>query len=414
MTTVFLLSTKIDKKTKKSELIVRFSGGRAVRLRAKTGMLRSPSRMANKDEQKLVTKTKEKIEGLRNYINTRYEEDSVNKTTDKNWLETVIKEYLDPDTRKTDISAMGFYDAFDQFVKMEGQLAQTPTKHWAYSTNQKFTTLKNHLVNFDNSITFEDITVEKLADFVTFEQNTLGLIDSTVKKHIVYLKWFLRWAVKMDITKNNDFEKFSTGIPTQETKVIFLTADELKKVKTHDFSDNPRMDRIRDVYIFCCYTGLRYSDVENLEKENIYDDRIHFTTIKTDDKLTIELNDVARAILDKYSGCKFNNNKALPVLPIQKMNEALKAMAEACEINSKVEIIHFKKGERVSEIIPKYKLITTHTARKTFVCTAIRLGINPVVIMKITGHKNYNTMKPYIDAEDRVRREAMDKFNTLE
>jgi len=166
--------------------------------------------------------------------------------------------------------------------------------------------------------------MEKLADFVTFEQNTLGLIDSTVKKHIVYLKWFLRWAVKMDITKNKDFEKFSTGIPTQETKVIFLTADELKKVKTHDFSDNPRMDRIRDVYIFCCYTGLRYSDGENLKKENIYDDKIHFTTIKTDDKLTIELNDVARAILDKYSGCKFNNNKALPVLPIQKMNDALK------------------------------------------------------------------------------------------
>ena len=74
----------------------------------------------------------------------------------------VIKEYLDPDTRKTDISAMGFYDAFDQFVKMEGQLAQTPTKHWAYST---------------------------------------------VKKHIVYLKWFLRLAVKMDITKNYEFEK---------------------------------------------------------------------------------------------------------------------------------------------------------------------------------------------------------------
>ena len=193
-----------------------------------------------------------------------------------------------------------------------------------------------------------------------------------------------------------------------------MTADELKKVKTHDFSDNPRMDRIRDVYIFCCYTGLRYSDVENLKKENIYDDRIHFTTIKTDDKLTIELNDVARAILDKYSGCKFKGNKALPVLPIQKMNEALKEMAESCEINSKVEIIHFKKGERVSEIIPKYKLITTHTARKTFVCTAIRLGINPVVIMKITGHKSYNTMKPYIDAEDKVRREAMDKFNTLE
>lgn len=263
-------------------------------------------------------------------------------------------------------------------------------------------------------MTFGDLDVDRISDFVTYEQETLELIDSTVKKQIVYLKWFLRWTVNMNINKNTDFEKFTTGLPSQDTKVIFLTADELKKVREHDFSNDPQMDRIRDVYIFCCYTGLRYSDVENLRRENIYDDRIHITTVKTEDRLIIELNNVSRGILEKYEPYQYKNNKALPVISIQKMNEALKEMAEACEINSNVEIIHFKKGERIVKKVPKYSLITMHTARKTFVCTAIRLGVNPAVIMKITGHKKYDTMKPYIDAEDKVRREAMNKFDTME
>ncbi len=218
----------------------------------------------------------------------------------------------------------------------------------------------------------------------------------------------------MNINKNTDFEKFITGLPSQDTKVIFLTADELKKVREHDFSNDSQMDRIRDVYIFCCYTGLRYSDVENLRRENIYDDRIHITTVKTEERLIIELNNVSCGILEKYEPYQYKNNKALPVISIQKMNNALKEMAEACEINSNVEIIHFKKGERIVKKVPKYSLITTHTARKTFVCTAIRLGVNPAVIMKITGHKKYDTMKPYIDVEDKVRREAMNKFDTME
>lgn len=136
MKTIFTLSSKIDKKTGKSEVYVRFTGGRKMQLRAKTGIfvkvkhwddefgrIKSVSRMTNKDEQKVVTKTNELVEGLRYNINTRFEEDQNKVTIDKEWLETVIKEYLGPDTRKTDISAMSFFEAFDQFVTMEGQLA---------------------------------------------------------------------------------------------------------------------------------------------------------------------------------------------------------------------------------------------------------------------------------------------------
>ena len=417
------LSSKTDEKTGKSEILIRFSGGRNIRLRAKSGIfikpvywdekngkIKSVSRLAKKEEQRIVAQTMKKLDNLCAHINTKFTETPSEKV-DKEWLEKTIEEFLYP--KLLPKSDLELFEALDLFIEQEGQYTRSIAKHWSRTTLIKFKTLKSHLLSFDDELTFSDLDRDKLSEFISYEQDELELLDSTVKKHLVYLKWFLRWAVDMGFNHNMAFDKFTTGIPNQQTKVIFLSEEELNKVITHDFSNNPAMDRVRDVYLFCCFTGLRYSDVENLKKSNIYDDKIHITTIKTDDPLIIELNKMSRSILAKYSGLNIKNNKALPVISNQKMNDALKIMAKECELDSNVEIVHFRKGVRISEIIPKYELITTHTARKTFVCTAIRLGINPIVIMKITGHKNYNTMKPYIDAEDKVRREAMDKFNMI-
>lgn len=425
MQTTLTLSSKIDKKTQKSEIFIRFSGGRNIRLRAKSGIyvkqdywdyehgdIRVASRKISKNEQKIVTKTKEKLDGLCNYIKDRFSNREV-EVVDKDWLEKTVMEFMRPETRP--VSNIDLFDAFDMFIDYEGQIIKQPGVVWSPATKKKFKTIKTHLEQFDANLKFDDLDIEKLSEFITFEQNTLELLDSTVKRHLVYLKWFLHWAVNMNFTHNTDFEKFTTGIPNQKTKVIYLTEKELEDVIAHDYSKNWAMDRVRDVYLFCCFTGLRYSDVYNLNWSNISDDyTITFTTQKTKDELYIPItSQKPREIIDKYRHCHFRDNKVLPVISNQKMNDALKIMAKDCGITSYVEIIHYKKGERVVERIPKYELITTHTARKTFVCTAIRLEINPAVIMEITGHKSYATMKPYIDAEDKVKKNAMKKFDLI-
>lgn len=425
MKTTLTLSSKIDSKTQKSEILIRFSASRSLRLRAKSGIFIKPEfwdfekgniktapRKISKNEQKVVTKTKEKIDALCNYIATNYS-NRKSEEVGADWLDKTIKEFLYPDTKP--ITALDFFQAFDVFIDYEGQIIKQPGVVWSPATKKKFKTIKAHLEQFDANLKFEDLDIEKLTEFITFEQNTLELLDSTVKRHLVYLKWFLHWAVNMNFTHKTDFEKFTTGIPNQKTKVIYLTEKELEDVIAHDYSNNPAMDRVRDVYVFCCFTGLRYSDVYNLNWSNISDDyTITFTTQKTKDELYIPItSQKPRDLIDKYRHCHFRGNKVLPVISNQKMNDALKIMAKDCGITSPVEIIHYKKGERITERIPKYELITTHTARKTFVCTAIRLEINPAVIMEITGHKSYATMRPYIDAEDKVKKNAMKKFDLI-
>ena len=103
------------------------------------------------------------------------------------------------------------------------------------------------------------------------------------------------------------------------------------------------------------------------------------TTVKTSDSLIIELNDHSKAILEKYKDVEFENDKALPVITNQKMNDYLKELAELAEINELVWQIYYKGNERIDEVTPKYALLGTHAGRRTFICNALALGIPPQV-----------------------------------
>ncbi|MDE7149313.1 MAG: site-specific integrase, partial [Bacteroidales bacterium] len=173
------------------------------------------------------------------------------------------------------------------------------------------------------------------------------------------------------------------------------------------------LERVRDVFLFCCFTGLRYSDVFNLKRTDIKSNKIEITTIKTAVNITIELNDQSRAILNKYKKIDFRDNKALPVISNQRMNVYLKELGKLAALNEPVRRTYFKGNRRVDEVVPKYQLLATHVGRRTFVCNALALGIPPEVVMKWTGHSDYAAMKPYIDIADKVKASAMRRFNRL-
>jgi integrase len=196
--------------------------------------------------------------------------------------------------------------------------------------------------------------------------------------------------------------------------VIFLTWAELTKLREYNIPDTKKyLDRVRDVFMFQCFTGLRYSDVFNLKRCDIKGNHIEVTTVKTADSLIIELNNRSKAILDKYKDVHFEHDKVLPVITNQKMNDYLKELAELAEINDPVRETYYKGNQRIDETMPKYALLGTHAGRRTFICNALSLGIPAQVVMKWTGHSDYKAMKPYIDIADEIKANAMDKFNQL-
>lgn len=320
-------------------------------------------------------------------------------------LHKPIEEEIKP--RKSTPNA--FYKVFDEFVSDCGR-----QNDWTDSTYEKFAAVKNHLMNFRDGLTFDFFDEKGLNDYVTYLRDVKEMRNSTIGKQLSFLKWFLRWAFKKGLHQNNDYDSYKPKLKSTQKKIIFLTWEELNKLREFEIpAAKQALDRVRDVFLFQCFTGLRYSDVFNLRKSDIKDDHIEVTTVKTSDSLIIELNNHSKAILDKYKDVAFEDDKVLPVITNQKMNDYLKELAELAGIDKPVRQTYYRGNERIDEVTPKYALLGTHAGRRTFICNALALGIPPQVVMKWTGHSDYKAMKPYIDIADDIKANAMSKFNQL-
>ena len=302
-----------------------------------------------------------------------------------------------------------FYEAFDDFVRVCGR-----QNDWTHSTFEKFAAVKNHLKNFHSELSFDFFDEEGLTEYVQYLREVREMRNSTIGKQLSFLKWFLRWSFKQGMHSNNAYDTFKPKLKDTQKKIIFLTWEELNKLREFKIPPTKQaLERVRDVFLFQYFTGLRYSDVFNLRRSDIKGDHIEVTTVKTSDSLIIELNDHSKAILEKYKDVEFENDKALPVITNQKMNDYLKELAELAEINEPVRQTYYKGNEHIDEVTPKYALLGTHAGRRTFICNALALGIPPQVVMKWTGHSDYKAMKPYIDIADDIKASAMSKFNQL-
>ena len=313
------------------------------------------------------------------------------------------------EVKQRKLTPNAFYKAFDEFVRDCGR-----QNDWTDSTYEKFAAVKNHLMNFRTELTFDFFDEKGLNDYVTYLRDVKEMRNSTIGKQLSFLKWFLRWAFKKGLHQNNAYDSYKPKLKSTQKKIIFLTWEELNKLREFEIpAAKQALDRVRDVFLFQCFTGLRYSDVFNLRRSDIKGDHIEVTTVKTSDSLIIELNKHSKAILDKYKNVAFEDDKVLPVITNQKMNDYLKELAELAGIDEPVRQTYYRGNERIDEVTPKYALLGTHAGRRTFICNALALGIPPQVVMKWTGHSDYKAMKPYIDIADDIKANAMSKFNQL-
>lgn len=304
-----------------------------------------------------------------------------------------------------------FFDLFDKFINEESK-----ARTWTSSTIKKFKTNYNHLKEFQDEekikIEFEDIDEAFFGRYFTYQSETLGHRNTTIAKNLKIFKCFLNWATKRGYNKNLKFKDYTPKYKgsRENQKIIFLTWDELMYLNSYTLSKR-YLEQVRDVFCFCCFTGLRYSDVFNLKRSCIKNDSIEITTIKTDDRLIIDLNKFSKAILDKYKDIPFKDDKCLPVISNQKMNVYLKELGEQVELNQPETVVFYKGAKREEKSYKKYQLLSTHAGRKTFISNALFFNIPAEVIMSWTGHKDHRVMESYYKIIATHKRREMDKFN---
>lgn len=304
-----------------------------------------------------------------------------------------------------------FDDVYKEFTRTMGQ-----QNNWTAETYTKFKTLRKHILQYNRKLSLGNLTEETLHGFVT-SLHKAELRNTTIAKNLAFFRWFLRWAHNKGYYEGKLHETFKPklkGTDGNAKTIIYLSWEELIALYSFEFpAHRPALPAVRDVFCFCCFTGLRYSDVAKLKKSDVRANHISVVTQKTVDGLIIELNDYSRAILKKYEKVGLPDNKALPVISNDKMNEHLKVMGKLAGIDEPQRIIYFKGSTRHEEVLPKWAVLSTHCGRRTFIVNALRLGVPAEVIMKWTGHSDFKAMKPYVKIVDELKAAEMDKFNTF-
>lgn len=242
-------------------------------------------------------------------------------------------------------------------------------------------------------LTFEKIDVDFHTSFVAFLQSK-KYAPNTIGTRVKVVKSFMNEAYERNLHKNLDFKKKMFSKPSEETKAIYLNTNELTILYKLDLSKDKYLNNVRDWFLIGAYTGLRFSDLERLTKENFKDNTIEIRTQKTDKTVTLPLHPIVLEILEKYE-------YELPkIISNQKFNEYIKSVAKLAEIEESILVEEIKGKLKCKRLEKKYNLISAHTARRSFATNAFLAGVSPIQIMKLTGHKSESSFLKYIKVSD--------------
>ncbi|MFA5325753.1 MAG: site-specific integrase [Bacteroidales bacterium] len=242
-----------------------------------------------------------------------------------------------------------------------------------------------------SDIAIKNITPTFIRDFEVYLRSDCKLTTNVAAKTLQYLKRIIVIAFNDGVINSNPFAYFK--IKKERVERGYLDQSELDVIM-QKYIPIKRVDNVRDIFVFCCYTGLSYIDVHALKSDNIrtaFDGNPWIMTKrhKTEVPVNVRLLDVPKKIIAKYSG-QLLNGKLLPVSSNQKMNAYLKELADICGIT---------------------KNITTHMARHTFATTiTLSNGVPIETVSKMLGHTNIKTTQIYAKITDLKISSDMEKL----
>ena len=305
---------------------------------------------------------------------------------------SILKDILTGKYQK-EYTLISVFETNNKLVKQEKGIK------YSQSTIDQYTTTLNRLKKFlVQDYNCMDIPLSKLdvlliRRFEIFLSTEYGVEHNTIMKHLKQLKKVIHFAMEMGYIERDPFMQYKTAYK-QSTRES-LTREELSRIENHNFRLK-RLDQVKDVFLFVCYTGLTYSDLKFLTRDGLtkgIDGKnwIIYEREKTGVRASIPLLTDAQAIVDKYNNdpeCAATN-KLIPVKSNQKLNTYLTEIAELCEID---------------------KHITMHLGRHTFATTyTLTNGVPIETVSKMLGHTSIKTTQIYSKVVDTKISEDMEK-----
>lgn len=264
-------------------------------------------------------------------------------------------------------------------------------KDMSRSTVKRYETAYRHTQEFiqfqykKEDIDIQDVNYQFVKDYEFFLKTERNCNHNSTMKYLKNFKKIIRIALANEWLKKDPFVNFK--MTYEEVEREFLELHELENIMNKEF-EIERLSNVRDILVFCSFTGLAFSDVKTLSKEHLVTDNegtlwIRKQRIKTNNMCNIPLLDIPLKILEKYKDHPVCQKKGvlLPVLSNQKMNTYLREIADVCGIK---------------------KIITTHCGRHTFATvTCLANGVTMENVAKMLGHSDTKMTQQYAKVLDK-------------
>ncbi|MFV0176166.1 site-specific integrase [Empedobacter falsenii] len=295
-------------------------------------------------------------------------------------------EYFQKNPQFKKVEQKTILDYFDDYI-------ETIKSTTAKSTVQKYQQAKDNFSDFQKLkrrvYNTEMIDLKFRNDYVDFLINIQNYAPTTVYRKMKFLRTVLYFIENLGIPVNPFLHNSRFLTKDVEVDNIALSEKELIEMESLDLSKDVRLDQVRDLFLIACYTGQRFSDLNKINQSNIIDDEyISIRQQKTSEPITLPLLASVKRVLIKY-------NYKLPKISNVKFNEYIKEVAEKCDTLNKV----FNSENNTL----RYKMVSSHTARRTFVTLNYGKGIDLDTLKIGTGHKQTKTLQKYIKMNDKQK-----------
>lgn len=273
------------------------------------------------------------------------------------------------------------------------------TRSWGREYRQEWRRVADSLRDYKPNLRFTDLTESVLNGYLKHLSATM--YNDKINKNLQKLREFVMWAKSKKYPVHDDFITFNPRLKEANNDVQFIEVEELQTIINLPLENNPTMDLVRDLFVFQCFTALRFGDLKNLRKEDIYFNSktqkyyIKLFTQKDKDVIHFPLATYAVDIYLKYKDIPYDNGKMFFVASNPKYNAHLKTLGKLAKIEGYWVNHRFRLDEEEEERTPRNSL-TAHVPRRTFVSLTLNANVSDELVARITSHSDVKAMKPYI------------------
>lgn len=391
-----------------SQLYVRFYHSKTFEVSTKSGLLINPNHWNNKlqrfksvadfiPDKEIIIK---RLDEIKAFIISEYNKSYlIGELITKQWLDNRIDRFNNRPTHENDVSIF-FIPFIDKYIEdSKTRINPDSGKPINIRTIRKYNTTSTRLKEFETKHNVKlkhiDIGLDFFTNFVSFLSIEGNYSKTTINKYISQVRMFCNEIKIKGYKYNPEYESRRFYIKRGQTLDTYLNKDEINKIFNLEIKDD-RLNKIRDLFIVGLWTGLRVSDFSEIERLKIVGNNILISsTIKTVAPVKIPIHPQIKSILKKRSG-KLPEFNLTPKSLENLFNKEIKNICNDAGIDEEIigDLRNKETNRKERGIYPKWKLISSHTCRRSFITNHLNV-LPDKAIMTITTHSSPEQLHRY-------------------